>query len=271
MIKQRLVNLSTKTGNYEAQSGDILTGAFSDGGRGYVTIPDGATVTLDGVYFFLPYECDHAAIHCLGSANIILIGSSNNLRAGSSSNYPAVYVPSGSTLTISGSGELTVSSQDSKHAACIGGGNGINCGNIVINGGTITTNDTSSGAAGIGSGNNGSCGTITISGGTIKAQGGERGAGIGTGNRGSCGNISINGGSITARGGNYAAAIGSGQSGSCGNISIGADITFVDARKGAYASNHIGIGVSGSTCGTVTVAAGLNDSGEDGSSRHISP
>ena len=272
LSKQRLVDLSTKTGNYEAQSGDILTDTFSDD-EGYVTIPDGATVTLSDAYFMAPYDCDHAAIHCLGSANIILIGSSNDLHAGMSSNYPAVYVPSGSTLTISGSGKLTVSSKDSYHAACIGGGNGINCGNIVINGGTINASQTNIGAPGIGSGQSGSCGNITINGGSITAWGGNYAAAIGSGQNGSCGNITINGGSITAWGGNYAAAIGSGQSGSCGNISIGADITFVEARKGdnANTSNHIGKSVSGSTCGTVTVATSLNDSGENGSSRYIYP
>ena len=59
--------------------------------------------------------------------------------------------------------------------------------------------------------------------------------------------------------------------GSCGNITIGADITLIEANKGVQAYNHIGKSAAGSTCGTVTMAAGLNDSGEGGSQRNTYP
>jgi hypothetical protein len=165
---QRLVDLGSVTKTdwdnnlyYAAQDGDVLTGSFS-GYDGYVTIPDGATVTLNNMDFQAPDECDHAAIHCLGSANIIVSGSRNVIEAGDNSNYPAIYVPEGSTLTISGSGELNVFSDESNGAAGIGGGNGIACGNIVINGGTIYANQIADDAAAIGCGVDGSCGNITI-------------------------------------------------------------------------------------------------------------
>ena len=254
MIKYT-VDLSAITDNYEAQDGDILTGGFSD--DAYVTIPDGATVTLNGVNIAAPYESDHAAIHCLGSATIILAGSSyNNVRAGDSSDYPAVYVPSGSTLTISGTGELCAESHDSNYAACIGGGKDINCGNIVINGGTIDATSTGHFAAGIGSGYNGSCGTITISGGTIEAQGGERGAGIGTGNCGFCGNITISGDTVNATGGNYAAGIGTGDDGSCGTITISGGT--IEAHGGEY-SSCIGRAYFSSSCGDITIDNTITD------------
>lgn len=54
-------------------------------------------------------------------------------------------------------------------AACIGGAADLPCGNIVIEGGTITA---SGGAysAGIGGGSGGNCGTITITGGKVTAN-----------------------------------------------------------------------------------------------------
>ena len=211
---------------YAAQDGDVLTGSFSS--KGYVTIPDGATVTLSDVDIEAPNKYDHAAIHCLGSANIILSGSDfNQVCAGNGSDYPAIYVPhnaSGTeyTLTISGSGRLDASSWGSNCAACIGGGNGIACGNIVINGGNINAQLPAILAAGIGSGPGGSCGTITITGGTINAIGGD-----------------------------FAAGIGSGDNASCGNITISSGITNVNASKGNYAYYRIGGDVD--HCGTVTI------------------
>ena len=90
--------MTTTDGNgktyFAARNGDVLTCYFSE--EAYVTIADGATVTLNGVGFQAPSGCDHAAIHCLGSANIIVSGSVNNvISAGDNSNYPAIYVPSG--------------------------------------------------------------------------------------------------------------------------------------------------------------------------------
>jgi len=238
---------------YAAENGDVLTESFTD--EAYVTIPDGATITLSDVYIQAPYNCDHAAIHCLGSANIIVSGSScNDVHAGASSSYPAIYVPSGKTLTISGSSELWANGRNGTGAG-IGGGYVYNsntpipCGNIVLNGGTIEA-DGGHFSAGIGGGGAGSCGNITINGATINyANGGQSGAGIGSGRGGSCGNITISSGSVggnfgnSACGGEYAYGIGCGQSGSCGNITIGSDVTEVNIRRW----------IGGENRGTVTI------------------
>jgi len=134
------------------------------------------------------------------------------------------------TLTILGSGSLTASSNG--YCAGIGGGDGVDCGNI------------------------------TITGGTINATGGYKAAGIGSGIKSSCGNITITGGTVNATGGDYAAGIGSGggtdSSGygtyyaSCGNITITNTVTSVNATKGSNATNSIGAGRVGK-CGTVTI------------------
>ena len=238
---------------YAARDGQTLTGNFG-GDEGYITIADGATVTLNIEDFHAPYRCNHAPIHCLGDANIILAGGMNAIvMAGNSSYYPAVFVPENKTLTISGTGELIADGLEAC-AAGIGGGPGHNCGNIVIAGGIISAYGGKDKAS-IGGGDNSRCGNITISGGVIKEaryNGNENsyGAGIGSGASGSCGTITISGGRVGGEIGSYlykgafarqdAAGIGSGQFGSCGTITIGADITFVMAsgRNGAY--NRIG-------------------------------
>ena len=65
-------------------------------------------------------------------------------------------------------------------------------------------------------------------------------------------------------GGDYAAGIGCGEISTCGDITIGPGITFLIAMKGEIALKHIGRGGLSSTCGTVTVAPELYDTGEDG-------
>lgn len=268
-----LSGVATTDGNgalyYAAQNGDILSGYFSGA---YVTVADGATVTLCDVVIRTPNECDHAAIHCLGDANIVLAGSKHNyLNAGSSSAYPALFVPQGNTLTISGTAELWAYAQDSYSAGIGSGynhdtGTPINCGTIVIAGGVIEARG-SYGAAGIGSGYHSSCDGIQITGGIItSSEGGDHAAGIGSGANGSCGNIEISGGQVGgyyggwvyngAIGSENAAGIGCGRSSTCGDITIGAGITFVTARTSKYAFNCIGMGQSGS-CGTVTIDPSL--------------
>ena len=268
-----LNSVTTTDGNdvlyYAAQNGDILSGYFS--GDAYVTVADGATVTLNGVDILSPYNCDHATIHCLGDANIVLADGSENIVDYSSGNYPAVFIPEGKTLTISGTGELYANNNGTVGGAGIGGGKSINCGNIIINSGIISAMGSYSGA-GIGSGNQATCGSITMNGGVIReAIGGNGAAGIGSGYGGhaSCEAITINGGQIGgdydgdfydgAIGGKYAAGIGSGQNSKCEAITIGAGITFVTATRGSNNSNSpIGRG-SGGQCGTVTIDASLTE------------
>jgi hypothetical protein len=218
MIKQRLVNLSTKTGNYEAQSGDILTGTLD--GAYKLTIAPGATVTLNGVTHNAGRYI--SGIECLGSATIILApGSVNDLTYGANTaefgigmtvnDYETAYV-----LTIEGSGKLTVSGGD----LYAGIGGVFNNHHIVINGGDITATGGPNHGPGIGASSQMRCGNITINGGTINATGCLQAAGIGCGQQGShCGDITFNGGNVTATKGKYGSGVGvNGQNSSCGNI-----------------------------------------------------
>ncbi len=214
-----LSEVTEKTENTTVADGTTLTGTL--GANVKISIADGATVTLDGVAINgVNYpECEWAGITCEGSATIILEGA--NSVKGFSSSYPGIFVPSGKTLTIKGDGSLDAFSNG--YGAGIGGGSGgVSCGNIVIEGGTIT------------------------------ATGGYYAAGIGGGSEGSCGDITITGGTIDAKGGKYAPGIGGGDGGSCGTITIADTVTKVTATKGKDAPCSIGKGSSGS-CGTVTI------------------
>ena len=109
---QRVVNLSELAENTEitVQDGDVLTGELS---CGLVYIPDGATVTLNGInlnipYYYVPDDSRvQSTIQCLGDATIILEeGSENKIEAWKSS---GIHVQKkGKTLTIKGSGSLDV-------------------------------------------------------------------------------------------------------------------------------------------------------------------
>jgi hypothetical protein len=217
------VDLSTLTGNYEAQNGDILTGATNYA----ITIAAGATVTLDGVNISSSDYC----FKCLGDATIILKDDTENTLTTTSQDYPALWAgDTGTTLTIQGStGVLNVTSGE----YCAG-----------IGGGYSNTNHT--------------CGNIRIEGGVITAQGGNSGAGIGSDcSPATCGDIIISGGTVEATGGYYAAGIGTGNGASCGSITITDGVTSVTATKGNYADYSIGAGSDGS-CGTVTIEPGAN-------------
>ena len=237
------------------------------------TIPAGKTVVLSGV------TISSGSIICSGNANIILMGSNSVTAA---ANTAAIEIGgSGTTLTITGSGSLTV--KGGSQAAAIGTGYAHNAsvagGNIEINGGTITATGGQSSAA-IGTGyayQNGSneCGAITINGGTVTAYGGYAGIGTGGANQSSsneCGDITINGGTVTATGGQRSAAIGTGyanNSGSnkCGTITISTGVTSVTATMGNRSPNSIGKGfaVNGGTqtCGTITIGGTIYWDGSD--------
>ncbi len=257
---QKQVNLAQIDAAYIAQNGDILTGTLNvEEYPVQISIAEGATVTLKDVNINGDGDdYEFAGITCLGSATINIEGT-NNVK-GFNLIYPGIYVPGGSTLTISGTGELTASSGFSElfsvgYGCGIGGGNGLSCGNIEIKSGTVTAAGGYR-AAGIGAGNIGSCGYITISGGTVTATGGKNAAGIGAGYSGSCGNITISGGTVEAAGGDRAAGIGAGYSGSCGYITISGGT--VEATGGIEAAG-IGSGYNdGGTrqCGNITISGG---------------
>lgn len=251
----KLIDLSTLSTDYEAQNGDVLTGNLNDSYQ--LTVASGATVTLKGAT--INPGINWAGITCSGNATIVLQGG-NTVTTGTNSDHSGIHFPTGSTLTIKGSGSLTISTD---WGAGIGAGWEMPCGNIVIEDGTIEA--TSNYACAIGCAQNTACGNITISGGYITAQGGEWCAGIGAATGGSdyaeseCGNINITGGTHPkVAGGENAPAIGSGwpydeedDYSSCGNINItGGSCKMLDTGSGA--SYTIGPAPHGA-CGTVTV------------------
>ena len=276
----KIIVLDNVTEDTVAQNGDTITGTLQ--GDYKISIADGATVTLkDATITCLSNDEDNAnfaGITSLGDATILLEGA--NTVKGGYRNYPGIFAAPNATLTIDGTGSLDASSNGSgcgigggyginagdieikggnvtatgaDYAAGIGSGNSASCGTVTITGGTVNaTGGISAAGIGSGNGNNASCGTVTITGGNITATGGDKGAGIGSGGfGGSCGAITITGGTVNATGEYRAAGIGSGNQGSCGNITIADTVTQVTATKGSQAAT-IGAGKSGS-CGTVTI------------------
>lgn len=155
------IPLNSSSGNFELLDGNVLSG--TGGMDTHITIADGATVTLYNVNITRIVDLtDHswAGITCLGDATIIVKGT-NAVKGGW--NSAGIFVPSGKTLTITGDGSLTATGNNNGRAG-IGGNKETNCGNIVIDGGTITAVGYLY-AAGIGGGYNASCGDITITGG----------------------------------------------------------------------------------------------------------
>ena len=259
---KRVVSLAALTADYTAQDGDMLTGTLNGATQKYkISIAAGATVTLsnatiNGVHTDDSHEL-WAGLTCEGDATIILDGT--NAVENFNRHYPGLQPgPTGKTLTIRGSGSLTATCRN--FGAGIGTKNdGGSCGNIRIEGGTVTANGGR--GAGIGSGYKSSCGDITITGGTVTVTGAEDGAGIGSGNgnyaTSQCGDITITGGTVTATGGESGAGIGSGYgfngTSQCGAISISgsARVTANGGEKGA----GIGTGQRGKS-GSISISGG---------------
>ncbi len=245
------IDLSALTEDYEAKDGDTLTGTLGENVK--ISVADGAKVTLKNVTINGVNDDAYiwAGITCNGDAKLILEGT--NTIKGFYEDHPGIFVPVDKTLTIDGTGSLNASSNG--YGAGIGGGYMINCGNIIIEGGTVSA-EGGNNSAGIGSGNPAKCGDITINGGTVTATGGENAAGIGSGyyEESRCGNITINGGTVTANGGENAAGIGGGYYESiCGDITInGGTVT----AKGGACGAGIGSGYYGSICGDITINGG---------------
>ena len=255
---------------YNAKNGDVLFGNNTDI---QIKIAAGATVTLHDIHI-----ADDSYIDCQGDATIILEGE-NSICA--DKNNPAIWVDQGKTLTIKGTGSLDA--ENVGHAAAIGGGEMLPCGNIVIESGTIVAKG-GEGASGIGSGGHDAdgigatvaeqyaettCGNIEIKGGHITATGDGYGAGIGCGGRGTCGNITITGGTIVATGGDQdSAGIGGANASTCGDITItGGTVT----ATGHWGCPGIGMGGNGTAtdhtiCGDITIGGTANVTANRGSS-----
>ena len=120
-------DLASITGNYTAQDGEILTGTLGVSVK--ISIADGATVTLlnaniNGDKTWTTGE--YAGLTCLGDATITIVGKNfvSGFYADELGNgYPGIYVPSGKTLIINGTGSLTAQSSVGD-AAGIGGADG---------------------------------------------------------------------------------------------------------------------------------------------------
>lgn len=188
-----LVILNDLEADYTIENGRVVGGILEKNVK--VSIADGATVTFRNVSINANggwTSGDYAGITCLGNATIVLEAGTTNTVKGFAPDYSGIFVPSGHTLTISGSGTLTASNNNG-YGAGIGGGNNIPCGHIVMEGGTIQATG-GKWAAGIGSGNNGSCGNITIKN-TVTSVTATKGAeapnSIGAGSNGSCGTVTI--------------------------------------------------------------------------------
>ena len=187
---KRDVDLASLNANYEAKSGQVLSGTLPAGL--YLDVVDGATVTLKNANInassVSPFT--HGALCCNGNVTLLLEGT--NVVKGN----PAVFSAEGKTLIIDGNGSLTATSEDTEEvescSAAIGSPYYGTCGNIIIKGGYIKATS-ESGSAGIGCGYFGNCGDITITGGTVEAYGHDS-AGIGCSEKGDnnhCGKITI--------------------------------------------------------------------------------
>lgn len=205
MTQGNVIDLSKLAADCTAQNGDMLTGTL--GASHKISIAAGATVTLKDVdinYGTTLAANSYAGITCLGNATLVISGT--DYVKGFNVGYPGIFVPSGYTLTITGSGTLDVLSYE------YGAGIGSGLYNIEAYK---------------------ACGNIVIQGGTIYARGGGSAAGIGsgasilfteyeTGTPSSCGRITIKS-SVTevyARKGSGAESIGSGQYSTCGTVTI---------------------------------------------------
>lgn len=232
-----IVDLSNQDlSDFTVQDGDVLINTLNLGrvSNRRIRVADGATVTLKGATINgSTTGGGYAGLTCLGNATIILEGE--NAVKGFGEHYSGIYIAPNRTLTIKGDGSLTASS--SGKGAGIGAGYGFECGNIAIEGGTITATGGEYGA-GIGASgvltsdtgykSYGNCGNITIKGGTVNATGGKNAAGIGGSESDSnCGDITITGGTVTATKGEGATnSIGKGDSGVCGTVTIGGTVYY---------------------------------------------
>ncbi|WP_455666918.1 fimbrillin family protein [Phocaeicola sp.] len=197
------VNLADIEGEtYTAKWDCIINGDANTRYRKNIVIEDGVTVTINNVN--IKPNKDASAIYGEGTATLILQGK-NTIEAYGNDNAGAM---AATKIIIQGDGELKATGMQ---AAGIGGGPYKRCGDILIEGGTITSTATYSGYLPAGLGSN--CGDITITGGNVTAIGvnlpgsapGYNSSGIGSGRSGEqrCGSITISGGTVTAKGGNY--------------------------------------------------------------------
>ena len=266
--EKAVVNLYSKTADYTANNGDVLTGTLDPAYKliipmDAVVMLKNATIDYGGYY--------GAAITCQGNATIVIADGTTNsvtVPGGNSPNYsgyPGILPGAmGTRLTIKGgpTGNGILNVVGGYIAAGIGCTNssyndymysddsGDYSGVIQIDGGVITV---TGGEAGIGSvmgGGADNCEGIIINGGNVTATGGT--AGIGS--SANCEYITINGGTVNATGGENSPGIGAGPYASCGDITINGG-TVTATGNGDAAGIGSGAGTSNYT--SLTIASGI--------------
>lgn len=157
---------------------------------------DEANITIKGIHIEVkgcPFNIK------TGTVNLNLVG--DNVLKGTRSEDAALQLSETRKLVITGEKDGKLTATGGSSSASIGGGNSGSCGNIIINGGTVTATAVSSSGVGIGCGYRGSGGTITINGGVVTTTAVSSGAGIGGGisphiSSGSVDEVTITGGII---------------------------------------------------------------------------
>ena len=220
-------------------------------------------MTLDGVAITHTSGSGRAAIDCAGNATIVLAEGSENFVSNTVDNCAAIRSVTNATLTIRGTGSLDAYSSG-RYGAGIGAASESSnstlrhCGNIVIEGGTITATGGYA-AAGVGAAAWSSpCGDITItSNAVVTATGGAWAAGVGAASDSSpCGDITIAGNASvtatsTAQSNAHAAGIGAADYSQCGSIVISTTGTI--EAQGVSAP---GIGSDRGVCSGITITSG---------------
>lgn len=267
------VNLASKTADYTANNGDVLTGTLAPSYK--LIIPMDAVVMLkDATIDYGGFDC--SAITCLGNATIVIAdGTTNSVTVPggddpSMSGYPGIWAGDyGHKLTIKG-GTGVLNIVGGYLAAGIGyphfsytGVGSHECGVIQIDGGVINSyagyhtvlgDGCESGIGSICSAPSGDlCEGIIINGGTVTAKGGT--AGIGSSGGANVEFITINGGTVNATGGGNSPGIGAGEYGFCGDITINGGNVTASCAAGETYSAAIGSGQNG-TCGDIIITGG---------------
>lgn len=173
-----------------------------------ITVSDNvnATIVLHDANLCDPGDMGVAFHIAQGCHITVVLEGKNTLRSGRE--MAAIQTRQNSVLTIKGEGSLIA--YGGEGAAGLGCGYATECGDIIIEGGTIEAyagyqHETSwrAGSAGIGgagqyAGRKSKCGNITITGGTVTAKHDKGIWDIGPGDEGTCGTVKVNDGTITS-------------------------------------------------------------------------
>lgn len=246
---------SDSTVNYN----DVANTVTVESGTHYVILSD-LIVNAYTEYYSVFYQTQISPFTVAAGAavNITLVGE-NMLAAGRY--HAGIEVPTGASVTINGTGSLTVTGGDD--GAGIGGGDAMNCGNVTVNGGTVIATGGPDGA-GIGGGDEGYIeGVITITGGVVTATGGNYGDGIGGGyGKASKNDLIISGGTVKSTAGNaYYYGITAGNITVTGGNIYASSVNARNITNGSVAVSLVELTVTGSDSEPVTSINGITGYG----------